>query len=151
MLDKSLPGLPVIDGLAVASREAFEHQHFLESAIIIFQAIEFLLRLAIRRFGERRGVSEMSLVRAAEREMSFRRLVLHLDLVYPENKVSRRLLSLNRRRNSIIHRLSDEFESIETLHGRIETLCTKGFELYKGLRELAEGSGPNLDERGGTQ
>ena len=58
MPKNKLPNLNIIDVLKQASLDAFAQQHFLESAIIIFQTIEFLLRVAIKGYGRGHGVSE---------------------------------------------------------------------------------------------
>lgn len=132
------PNLAVIDDLKDAAGDAFEHGHYLESAMILFQTIESPLRMSIRRFGKAR-VSESSLRMAADRESSFRRLVLHLDLVYPENGLSERLVALNRQRNTLTHRLFGEFESIDALHDQVRDLCVEGMEAHQDLRSLLVG------------
>ncbi len=106
-----------------ASREAFDKGHYIQSALILFQAIETLLRIVIKTYGQRRGISDLALTEAADREQSFLRLTLHLDLVYPENAFSESLRQLNRRRNDTMHRLFFEFESRDEMEGKLKEFC----------------------------
>ena len=99
------PNLDIIEDLEKSVLDSLEQGHYLQSAIIIFQTVEHLLRIAIRGYGKGHGISEDSLKKAADEEISFYRLVLHLDLIYPENGLSRRLLQFNKERNRIIHSL----------------------------------------------
>ncbi len=106
-----------------ASREAFEKGHYIQSALIWFQAIETLLRIVIKTCGQRRNISDLALTEAADREQSFLRLTLHLDLVYPENTFSENLRQLNRRRNETMHRLFFEFESRREMEDKLKEFC----------------------------
>ncbi len=60
------PNLEIIEDLKNSSLDAFEHGHYLQSAIIIFQTVENLLRIAIRGYGKGHGISEDSLKKAAD-------------------------------------------------------------------------------------
>jgi transcriptional regulator with XRE-family HTH domain len=106
-----------------ASREAFDKGHYIQSALILFQAIETLLRIVIKTYGQKKGISDLALTEAADREQSFLRLTLHLDLVYPENSFSESLRQLNRRRNDTMHRLFFEFESRDEMEGKLKEFC----------------------------
>ena len=106
-----------------ASSEAFEKGHYIQSALILFQAIETLLRIVIKTCGQRRKISDQALTEAADREQSFLRLTLHLDLVYPENTFSENLRQLNRRRNDTMHRLFFEFESRLEMEEKLKEFC----------------------------
>ena len=101
-----------------------------------------MLRVAIKRFGKDHGVTKANIKMAADRESSFRRLVLFLELIHPENELSQRLLELNRERNSIMRDLSYDFRSIDALHGHVKALCTNGAEVYRGLRKLVGAGEP---------
>ena len=132
------PDLSVIRKLKEAARQALQNGHSLESAVIVFETIEMLLRLSIRSIGSQTGVDEASLRRAADRETSFRQLVLYFDLLDPGNGQSDRLLALNRQRNAVMHRLFDQFESIQAYHEEIEALCLSGIDTVDDLVHLLE-------------
>lgn len=106
-----------------ASREAFEKGHYIQSALILFQAIETLVRIVIKTYGQKKGISDQALTEAADREQSFLRLTLHLDLVYPENTFTEGLRQLNRWRNDTMHRLFFEFESRDEMEGKLKEFC----------------------------
>lgn len=126
-----------------ASREAFDKGHYIQSALILFQAIETLLRIVIKTYGQQKGITDLALTEAADREQSFLRLTLHLDLVYPQNTFSEALRQLNRRRNDTMHRLFFEFESRDEMEGKLKEFCvearllrdTLAREVHKALKK----------------
>ncbi len=130
------PNFNIIDDLKQASLDAFGNQHYLESAIIIFQTIEFLLRMAVKGSGRGHGVSEENIKTCSDDERSFSRLVLYLDLIKPDNGLSEKLLDLNKQRNSIVHRLFYEFDSFDSLKDQVEEFCLKGARLNEELRDF---------------
>ena len=136
MSKKKSPNLNIIDGLKQASLDAFKDQHYLESSIIIFQTIEFLLRLAIKGYGRPHGVSDENIKKCSDDEISFSQLVLYLDLIKPENGLGEKLLDLNKERNAIVHRLFYEFDSFDSLQDQVKEFCLKGVRLNKELREF---------------
>lgn len=133
---RKLPNLTIVEDLKNASLKSFEHGHYLQSAIIIFQTVEILLRITIRAYGKKRGVTEENLKKSADEEISFAKLVLHFNLIYPENRLGQRLLEFNSERNRIIHRLFIEFESISSLEKHAKDLCLHGIKLNQDLRKL---------------
>lgn len=133
---RKLPNLAIVEELKKASLESFSHGHYLQSAIIIFQTVESLLRIAIRAYGKDYGVSEVNLQEAANIEISFARLVLHFNLIYPENGLDKRLREFNKKRNRIIHRLFIDFESMSRLKEHLKKFCMEGISLNKELRKL---------------
>ena len=114
---------------------AVEKQHYFEASIILFQTVEGLLRIAVKLFGEAQGASKATLEKCADNETSFWRLVLHLDMIHPDNVLSRRLLALNAQRNKIMHRLFDDFNSMEYLQKELKTFCREAMEMNVALQE----------------
>jgi len=118
---------------------AFQKGHYLESAIIYFQTVEFCLRLVIHLLAMRAGVSE-SPTKIVEDEQSFYRLVLYLDLLKPGNILSQRLLKFNKHRNEFIHGLYYA-ELSEAYENKLKSFCLEGKDLIHrllteiGLRE----------------
>ncbi len=129
--------------LVRAAVGAIENQHFFDASIIIFQTVEGLLRIAIKAYGERQGISKANLHKCAENERSFWRLVLHLDMVCPENGLGKRLLALNGKRNKVMHRIFYDFDSLEHLGGETRSFCKEAMELNVALQALL--GAPNLD------
>ncbi len=123
-----------------AAIKAFDNGHYLESAIIYFQLVEFSLRLAIHLLSIRMGLSE-SVMKRMEDEQSFYRLVLYLDLIKPDNNLSKRLLDFNGLRNDFMHELFYSFKSFDSLKKNLIEFCLEGKELTHhllvmiGLRE----------------
>lgn len=132
-----LPNLSIVEELKESSLEALSKGHFLHSVIIIFQIVESLLRIAVRGYGKGYGISEENLKKAADEEISFPRLVLHFDLIYPDNCLGKRLLKFNTERNYIIHHLFFS-QSIITLKNRAEKFCLEGVRLNQELQKLLE-------------
>jgi len=50
--------IEIIDELKKPSPDTFGKEHYIQSTIIIFQTVEFLLRLAKKALGRSNGVSE---------------------------------------------------------------------------------------------
>ncbi|MBI4379855.1 MAG: hypothetical protein HY574_01495 [candidate division NC10 bacterium] len=130
------PNLAVVDALKEASLKAFREGHSLESAVIIFQTVDVLLRMSIKAFARSRGVSNVSLNKVAEDEQSFSRLVLYFDLVCPSNILSDRLRHLNSQRNAVLHRLFYNFDSIESLRSELSEFCVEAAKLNQELRRF---------------
>jgi hypothetical protein len=122
----------------IATR-AFENGHYLESAIINFQTVEFCLRLVIHLLAVRAGISESPMKRL-EDEQSFFRLVLYFDLLKPGNILSQRLIKFNNDRNDFMHKLYYS-ESVKSLETDLRKFCSEGGDLIHrllvdiGLRE----------------
>lgn len=125
----------LIRDLVKAAVVAAEKQNYFEASIIMFQAVEGLLRIAIKVFGQGHGASKVTLEKCADNETSFWRLVLHLDMIRPENVLGRRLLALNAQRNKIMHRLFYDFDSMEHLQEELRAFCKKAMELNVLLQE----------------
>jgi len=130
------PNFEIIEDLKNSSLDSFKQKHYLQSAIIIFQTVENLLRIAIRGFGKGHGISDDSLKKAADEEISFYRLVLHFDLINPENGLSKRLLKFNKERNRIMHSLFVDYESMTDLEESLQEFCMDGIKLNQDIRKL---------------
>ncbi|MFI5142569.1 MAG: hypothetical protein ACHQQS_09175 [Thermoanaerobaculales bacterium] len=128
--------LSVIADLKEAALSAVKHGHSLEAAVILFQMVEGLLRIAVRVFGRTRGVSENVLAKVADKEQSFARLVMHLDLVCPRNGLSARLLALNTSRNRLMHSLFGKFQSVDQIRDELNSFGTEAVALNKEIRQL---------------
>ena len=133
---RKLPNLSIIEDLKNASLESFKQGHYLQSGIIIFQIVESLLRIAIRAYGRGNNIDEESLQKAADDEISFARLVLHFNLIYPENKIGKKLTEFNNTRNRIIHRLFIDFESMNSLEECLKDFCMEGIKLNQLITKL---------------
>jgi hypothetical protein len=114
---------------------AVEKQNYFEASIILFQTVEGLLRIAVKLFGEAQGASKRTLEKCADNETSFWRLVLHLDMIRPDNVLSRQLLALNARRNKIMHRLFYDFDSMEQLQRELRSFCEDAMAVNVALQE----------------
>lgn len=133
-----------------ASQEAYRKGHFIQSALILFQALETLLRIYIKTHGQRRGVHESVLAEAADKEQSFLRLTLHLDLIHPENGYSNDLRRLNRRRNDTMHRLFYEYESRDEMEEKLREFCLEAQTLRDGLAKEIRDCIEDLKVRAGA-
>ncbi len=129
------PKFSLVDELKESSLEAFGKGHCLHSAIIIFQTVECLLRIAINAFGRAHGVSEDNLKKVAD-EISFYKLVLNLEVISPKNGLGERLYKFGNLRNSIMHRLFTKFETLESLKEQVNDFCIEGVKLNEDLRNL---------------
>lgn len=134
-VEESLANQGIVRDLVKAAVAAIEgQQSMFEASIIIFQTVEGLLRIAIKVFGEAHGMSRANLQKCADKETSFWRLVLHLDMIHPGNGLGKRLLALNSQRNKIMHRLFYDFDSMEHLQDEIKTFCREAMELNVSLQ-----------------
>ena len=137
--------LEVAEDLCRAALEAHKTGNFFEAAIINFQRIEALLRILITGRGRAMMVVE-SAVSAIDEEKSFHTLVVFFSLLMPKNQLSRKLFVLNKKRNSLIHKLFIDFESIESLKGELKSFSVEAIKLLRNLTELLE---PYLEKKGG--
>lgn len=125
----------LLSDMEQASLEAYTKGHYIQSALILFQAIETLLRIVIRTHGQAQEIPDKVLLEAADKEQSFLRLTLHLDLVFPKNEYSEKLRVLNRMRNDTMHRLFFEFESRDEMEERLQAFCQEARDLRDSLSE----------------
>ncbi len=113
--------------------DAYKSEYFLQCGIIIFQVVEFLLRLRIYDLMEKRNLSDWAKEKVEE-EQRFFKLTFYLDLMQPNNDVSRRLRNLNTKRNNMIHDLLG-FESGSSLKKELKDFYSEGLKLMNILRE----------------
>ncbi len=129
MARKQKVNLGIINDLKARSLEALKHGYALESALILFQTVEHLLRILISALGKNRTVDQEILLDCSEREQSFSRLITYFELLYPGNELTSSLKALNNKRNTIIHRLFTNFESIETLNNELHEFVGEAVNL----------------------
>jgi hypothetical protein len=115
----------------VPAIKTFNDQHYLESGIIYFQLVEVTLRLAIYLLTSKQEVSESATERI-EKERSFYRLILFLDLIKPDNGLSERLMDFNKHRNSFMHNLFFR-KSADSLEEDLKAFCLEGMDLFDRL------------------
>ncbi len=130
---------PIIDyALKLQDRvlESLKSGHYLEASIIIFQSVEIFLRIAIEGFGNGAGVRDSTLKKCAEDEISFYKLTLYFDLIFPENEVCDELREFNTQRNRIMHKLFFEFKELSSVDESLKAFILKGVELQNKLRDL---------------
>lgn len=126
----------MIGELKEASLDAFKHKHYLQSAVIIFQTVDILLRIMISGIARSKGIDENIRKEIAEKEMSFYRLVLYLNLLDPANELLEKLSSFNKTRNDIMHKLFLEFEDITKYEKALQDFCMEGIYLNEQLRKM---------------
>jgi hypothetical protein len=127
--------ISIIEELAQRADEAFKSGHYLESAIINFQLVEFFLRLVIKIFAEK-NQSAGSIVEKLKKEQRFFNLVIFLGLAKPDNGISERLFDFNATRNKVVHRIFNDFESIKSLKHELIAFHAESLELIEALRLL---------------
>jgi len=128
----------MIRDLVTAAVTAVEKQDYFEASIIMFQTVEGLLRIAIKVFGEAHGATSETLEKCADNETSFWRLVLHFDMICPDNLLGQRLLALNARRNKAMHRLFYDFKTMEHLQEELKAFCKEAMALNMALQKALE-------------
>ena len=145
-MNEDLSSLAIVDGLMHASMEALQDHRALEAAVITLETTEDLLRMLIRSLGLARGLGEDTLSMATDPQDGFRQLVLHAELLSPDNARSHRLLDLHREHSTITQRLFLGSGTYEACHDRLRALCLKGLRLNRELRAIltaAPGSPPD--------
>lgn len=128
----------MIGELKEASLDAFKHKHYLQSAVIIFQTVDILLRIMISGIARSKGIDENIRKEIAEKETSFYRLVLYLNLLDPANELLEKLSSFNKTRNDIMHKLFLEFEDMAEYEKTLQDFCMEGVHLNEQLRKMME-------------
>jgi len=126
----------MFEGLQQASTDAFLHGHYLQSAIIMFQTVETLLRILVLATAQSRGIMEEVVVETLQTEKSFYKLVFYLNLIDPDNILIPRLYAFNNTRNNVMHGLFDEFEDIKEYEGTLKTFCQEGMKLNNDLLNM---------------
>jgi hypothetical protein len=126
----------LIDQLKQSSLLAFEQGHYFQSGIILFQTVEILLRICVSAYGRSHGVTESVLRECVDNEISFRRLTLYFDLIYPKNGLGERLRKLNTSRNAFMHEAFYQSTSMDSLNKRLEEFCKETVDLNTELQKL---------------
>lgn len=127
----------IVKDLNDAAREASDSGHYLQSAIIVFQRLEILLRIIIFSSAVKKRLSDLVL-KQVEHEKNFFQLVLYLDFVEPGNNLSEGLLKLSNKRNSIMHRLFHSFESYDSVKNDLKDFCLEGLVLNNRLSKILD-------------
>jgi len=127
----------MVKDLNDAAREASESGHYLQSAIIIFQRLEILLRIILFSSAVKKRLSDFAL-KQIEYEKNFFQLVLYLEFIEPDNNLSEKLLKLNDKRNSIMHRLFQSFESYDSVKSDLKDFCLEGLVLNNRLSKILD-------------
>lgn len=112
--------------------EAFKKGDYFQSAIINFQRVESLLRLAVHIFARNNGSSK-DIIEKIENEKSFFNLVIFLGLVKPGNGISKSLFNFNKERNDFMHKLFYVGKPINSLKKDLKGFSIKGAELSRKL------------------
>jgi hypothetical protein len=126
--------IKIFDELTKYADEAFENGHYLESAIIVFQLVEYFLRLTIHILAKQKNCSE-KILEKTRLERSFFKLVIFLGLVKSDNGISERLFNLNNRRNQFMHKLFEQ-ESVESIKTDLIDFYKESLESIEGLKSL---------------
>lgn len=128
--------MKMIEFLHKASLDAFKHEHYLQSAVILFQTTEFLLRILISGMARGKGVGEKIRKEISDEEKSFHKLVLYLNLLEPKNALLGRLYSYGKRRNKIIHDLLEGFKTVSQYEKALREFCLEGIRLNDDLKSM---------------
>jgi hypothetical protein len=134
------PGVSTIDELMHASLEALRNRRVLEASILSYHATDWLLRMIIWSLGRDHGIGESRLDRIADGEMSFRHMVLALELTSPAKKLAQRLLELERERDTIMRSFFPGSAALDAREDRLRASCLKGNQINSELLELLRGS-----------
>jgi hypothetical protein len=129
--------LEVVENLNKAGLEAIKTGHHFEGAIINFQRLEVLLRLATTIYATELGINKSAL-RAINEEQRFHNIVVFFSFVRPKSGLSERLSALNRKRNSFIHKLFIDYKSTESLKRELKSFNLEIVDLIRSLTELLE-------------
>jgi hypothetical protein len=131
---KSL-NLGIVEDLQIAKLESIKSGHLLQSAIISFQEIEVLLRIAIDAFRKKINLSQLT-IKSIEEEQSFLKLVVYFDLIKPNTSISDKLFDFNTRRNAFMHKIFYGHETILSLKRELKNFCSKSLELNRDISKL---------------
>jgi hypothetical protein len=127
--------LAVAGELSEAALKAHKGGHYLESGIVTFQIIEAYLRIAIITYAKARGMPT-STVKAIDNEQSFHRLVVFYSLLRPKDDISKRLFALNKKRNSLVHKIFIDFKSPKSLKIVLRNFSAEAIEISWKLNKL---------------
>jgi len=128
------PNIDIIDDLKKCSLDALRDGYYIESSIIIFQAVEQLLRILISGIAKAKNVKEDITNRCYIEEQSFSRLITYYELLDPNNELTDRLKKLNQNRNSMIHRIFYDFESLTCLKDELREFIKEAVKLNELIR-----------------
>jgi hypothetical protein len=131
---KKRPNSELMSELNKIAKVSFDRQEYLAPALIYFQMVEGLLRYQMSYFAFVNRVDEKAILKASEDEQSFPRLVIYLDLVKPDNGLSKRLQDFGKKRNKIVHELLT-FD-LNSMKQDLRDFSTEGVKLYGDLLHL---------------
>ena len=114
--------------LSKAAMKAHEAGNYLEAGIINFQRTEGLLRIIIIAYAYLRGIPA-STIKAIKKEQSFYSLVIFYSLLKPKNDISERLFALNKKRNSLVHKIFIDFKSPKSLEDELESFSSEAIAI----------------------
>lgn len=123
----------IIEDLITSADEAFKSGHYLEASMILFQYVEYYLKLVIDFFVKKNGSSGDTIKNL--RQVRFLNLVMFVDLIKPETGIIKTLFGFNEKRNKFTHYIF-EYESIESLNEDLKTFYRVGLELIKSLKSI---------------
>jgi hypothetical protein len=124
-------GVAIVIGLRRAADEARKRGHALETAVILFQSVEGLVRIWVKLGGQRNRLSRDTLKRCTAGGLLLGPALFYLSMLDPENELLEDLKQLNSQRNRLIHKLFSEFRSVPRLREEAEQFC----DLAERLRE----------------
>jgi hypothetical protein len=127
--------LAVAGELSEAALKAHRAGHYLESGIFTFQIIEAYLRIAIIAYAKARGIPT-STVKAIDNEQSFHSLVVFYSLLRPQDDLLERLFALNKKRNSLVHKIFIDFKSPKSLKVALRNFSAEAIEISCELNKL---------------
>ncbi len=123
----------LIEDLIRSADEAFKAGHYLEASMIMFQYVEYYLRLIIDFFAKKNGSIGDTIENL--KEVRFRSLAIFVELIKPRTGISERLFSFNRRRNRFVHHIF-EYKSTESLNVELKDFYGEGSEIIKSLKSI---------------
>lgn len=117
------------------AHKAFESGHYLESSIIMFQLVEYFLRLVLDSLAKKNRLSEDVIKKLKSKWSFYNMAVFFSGLIKPNNAIPERLFKFNSRRNDIVHDIF-KFKTIESLNNELKAFYGEGLELIEGLTSL---------------
>ena len=126
----------LIEHIKERSIAALQDEAYIETAVIMFQINEQLLRICIEALATKHGVSEKKVDECAWIEISIPNLLKYLDLLDPDNQISDKFATYNKARNKIMHKLFHSFTSIEEYQERLKEFCRKSIAIHDELMDF---------------
>lgn len=134
--EKILLNKELVDHMKDRAIAALRDEAYIETAVIMFQINEQLLRICIEVLAVSKNVSKNRINECAWTEIGVTKLINYLELLKPNTAIPDRFAKYNNERNKIMHKLFFSFDSISAYKDRLKIFCGESLDIQQLLMDF---------------